>query len=100
MIPPNAVNGAPNKPPFSQVETAVEGHAFGVSCRPRQFDTAVDGLVRSWRNIYQAVIRFTKPLTLMTFAVAACAFTIRLLSSRNPGTINVIPESAASSNSM
>jgi len=52
MIPPNAVKGAaPNRPPFNQEDTAVDGHAFGVSCRPRQLETAVDGLVRSWRNI-------------------------------------------------
>ena len=44
-------NAEPNRPPFNQVDVAVDGHAFGVSCRPRQLDMAVDGLVRSWRNI-------------------------------------------------
>jgi len=37
----------PNRPPFNQEDTAVEGHPLAESCRPRQLDMAVDGLVRS-----------------------------------------------------
>jgi hypothetical protein len=48
MIPPNAVKAAaPNRPPFNQEDTAVEGHPFLESLRPRQLETAEAGLVRS-----------------------------------------------------